>query len=94
MYNFIGDNMKNKNKKQIIFWSVMIVTFLSLAIILTTRELQNDTFYTIKVGQMIFNNGIDMKEHFSFIPNLFSWTIYFQYSLSICFVCNSLCDYK
>ena len=67
MYNFIGDNMKNK--KQIIFWSVMIITFLSLAIILTTRELQNDTFYTIKVGQTIFNNGIDMKEHFSFIPN-------------------------
>ena len=55
MYNFIGDNMKNKNKKQIIFWSVMIITFLSLAIILTTRELQNDTFYTIKVGQTIFN---------------------------------------
>ena len=86
MYNFIGDNMKNKNKKQIIFWSVMIITFLSLAIILTTRELQNDTFYTIKVGQTIFNNGIDMKEHFSFIPNLAYTYPHWLYDLAIYFI--------
>ena len=86
MYNFIGDNTKNKNKKQIIFWSVMIITFLSLAIILTTRELQNDTFYTIKVGQTIFNNGIDMKEHFSFIPNLAYTYPHWLYDLAIYFI--------
>ena len=32
----------------------------------TGKELQNDTFYTIKVGESILKKGIDMKDHFSF----------------------------
>lgn len=31
---------------------------------------QNDTYYTIKVGEYIFNNGIDMMDHFSWHENL------------------------
>lgn len=31
----------------------------------TTKTFQNDTFYTIKVGESILENGLDMKDHFS-----------------------------
>lgn len=36
-----------------------------LCIALTTKTFQNDTFYTIKLGELILNNGIDMLDHFS-----------------------------
>ena len=33
---------------------------------LVRKTLQNDTFYTIKIGELILKNGIDMLDHFSF----------------------------
>lgn len=54
--------MKKKNWMLIIV-SVIMLLFVSLAF--TKREFQNDTFYSIKVGQSILKNGIDMKDHFS-----------------------------
>lgn len=33
---------------------------------LVNKSLQNDTFYTIKIGKLILDNGIDMMDHFSF----------------------------
>ena len=41
-----------------------------LAISLVNKTLQNDTFYTIKIGESIFKNGIDMLDHFSWHLNL------------------------
>ena len=37
---------------------------------LLKKVLQNDTFYTIKIGELILNNGIDMMDHFSIHSNL------------------------
>ena len=31
----------------------------------TVKTFQNDTFYTVKVGESILEHGIDMKDHFS-----------------------------
>lgn len=56
-----------KNKKIFIITSIIIIIIICVAF--TTRELQNDTFYTIKVGEIIAKKGIDMKDHFS-IHNL------------------------
>ena len=56
-----------KNKKVFIITSIIIIIIICIAF--TTRELQNDTFYTIKVGEVIAKRGIDMKDHFS-IHNL------------------------
>ena len=39
-------------------------------IALIKRTLQNDTFYTIKMGNLILDNGIDMLDHFSWHQNL------------------------
>lgn len=54
--------MKN-NKKSLIIVSILIILMICAAF--TSRNFQNDTFYTIKVGESIVKNGIDMKDHFS-----------------------------
>lgn len=54
--------MKN-NKKPLIIVSILIILMICAAF--TSRSFQNDTFYTIKVGESIVKNGIDMKDHFS-----------------------------
>ena len=55
--------MNNKNKKPMLIISLLIIIMIATAF--TTRSFQNDTFYTIKVGESILKKGIDMKDHFS-----------------------------
>jgi len=57
-----------KSKKKFIY--LFIVWIFIFAIGLVKKTLQNDTFYTIKIGELIFSNGIDMMDHFSFHQNL------------------------
>lgn len=52
-----------KNKKTMIIASIIIIILLCTAF--TVKTFQNDTFYTIKVGESILEHGIDMKDHFS-----------------------------
>lgn len=52
-----------KNKKTIIIASIIMIIILCAAF--TVKSFQNDTFYTIKVGESILKNGIDMIDHFS-----------------------------
>lgn len=52
-----------KNNKLVTIISVLIIILLCGAF--TVRTFQNDTFYTIKVGESILKNGIDMVDHFS-----------------------------
>ena len=52
-----------KNKKPIIIASIIMIVILCVAF--TVKTFQNDTFYTIKVGESILEHGIDMKDHFS-----------------------------
>lgn len=59
--------MKKTNIK---FLILGIVVILLTVIAISPKEFQNDLFYTIKVGESIFNNGIDFVDHFSFHSNL------------------------
>lgn len=52
-----------KNKKTLIIASVIMIIMLCAAF--TVKSFQNDTFYTVKVGEAILEHGIDMKDHFS-----------------------------
>lgn len=52
-----------KKKKTMIISSIIIIIVLCTAF--TVKTFQNDTFYTIKVGEAILEHGIDMKDHFS-----------------------------
>lgn len=76
-------------KNNIYFYILVVVTFLVISYLLAQKVFQNDTFYTIKIGESIFKHGVDMKDHFSFIADL-SYTyphwlydsfIYLLYSL-------------
>ena len=61
----------NDTKKQNIkfnLFAVFLIVILAFAISPVT--LQNDTFYTIKIGELISQNGIDMQDHFSWHVNL------------------------
>lgn len=48
--------------------AIVLITIFSIA--LTPRSLQNDTFYSIKIGEHIKNVGIDMQDPFSWHENL------------------------
>ncbi len=68
-------NLKNKKKKKVInievnFKIVAIILIAIFCICVTPVTLQNDTFYTIKIGELIKNSGIDMMDHFSWHENL------------------------
>ncbi len=62
--------MKKQNKKRLLIIIFTIVVLLAAALTTMNKNMQNDTFYYIKVGEVIEKYGIDMKDHFSFIPNL------------------------
>ena len=52
------------------FTIVAIILIAIFCICITPVTFQNDTFYTIKIGEYIKNNGIDMMDHFSWHENL------------------------
>ena len=70
-------------KKNRIFNIFVIVIFFTISFLLCTKYFQNDTFYTIKLGESILKNGIDMKDHFSWIPNLTYVYPHFLYDIFI-----------
>ena len=52
------------------FTIVAIVLIAIFCVCITPVTFQNDTFYTIKIGEYIKNYGIDMMDHFSWHENL------------------------
>lgn len=59
----------DKNKK-IKFNILAICLIILLAFAISPVTMQNDTYYTIKIGEEIIQNGIDMQDHFSWHKNL------------------------
>lgn len=57
-------------KKNKYFDLIIIISILFLCLGLTVKIIQNDIFYTIKIGDLILKNGIDMRDHFSWISSL------------------------
>ena len=68
-------NEKNEKIKGILHskWFFGIIAIILIAIFciaMTPVTLQNDTFYTIKIGEQITKTGIDMQDHFSWHEGL------------------------
>src|SRR5574344_1440874 len=59
----------DSKKVRIAFDILALFCIILFCISITPKEFQNDTFYTIKVGQLIRTNGIDYKDHFSWQEN-------------------------
>lgn len=62
--------MKPETKKSIRFNTMAIILIIIFCVAISPITLQNDTFYTIKVGEYITENGITMQEPFSWNENL------------------------
>lgn len=69
-----NDKIKEKTlddkKVKIAFNILALFCIILFCISITPKEFQNDTFYTIKIGELIRTNGIDYQDHFSWIQNL------------------------
>lgn len=66
------ENKTKKYKKSInINFTIIAIILISiLCICITPVTFQNDTYYTIKIGELIKNSGIDMLDHFSWHEDL------------------------
>ena len=68
--------MKNKIKKinqsnrKIVFNILAIICIILFCTAISPVTMQNDTYYTVKIGESILENGIDGKDHFSWHEDL------------------------
>lgn len=82
--------MKEEKVLNIKFIIMAIICICLFSIAIIPKGLQNDTFYTIKLGKLILENGIDMQEHFAWHEGLpytyphwlYDVIIYLIYSIS------------
>ena len=54
----------DKKAVRIAFDILAIFSVIIFSMTLMQKEFQNDTFYTVKIGQLIRTNGIDYIDHF------------------------------
>ena len=59
-----------KKHKETIFEFIIIILISIYSFSLAPKTLQNDTFYTVSIGELIRKNGIDNKDHFSWHEDL------------------------
>ena len=57
-------------RTKIKFNILAVIMIMIFCFALTPKTLQNDTYYTIKIGEHIIQNGIDMKDPFSWHEDL------------------------
>ena len=57
----------NKNQKKLTVVLSIVIAIFTIGIV--GKTFQNDTFFNISIGEYILENGIDMKEHFSWVPD-------------------------
>ena len=76
-----------KRRERILF--ILIILLFCIALAYKSLSSSNDTFYLIKIGESIFKNGIDMVDHFSWIPNLTYTYPHWLYSVLLYFLYNN-----
>ncbi len=79
---------KTINKSSIRFTIMAIVLIAIFCFSISPVTLQNDTFYTIKIGEHIIQNGIDMKDPFSWHENLRYTYPHWLYDVGIYLIYN------
>ncbi len=83
-----NNESKQLKKKQIVFGIIAVILIAIFCVSMTPVTLQNDTFYTIKIGEQITKTGIDMQEHFSWHPDLSYTYPHWLYDLLTYFIYN------
>ena len=79
------DKKIDKTKIRFNVLAILLIAVFCFAISPVT--LQNDTFYTIKIGEHIVKNGIDMKDQFSYHDLKYTYP-HWLYDLGIYLIYN------
>lgn len=83
------DTQKNKKMLNIAFNILAIFCIAVFCFALTPKEFQNDTFYTIKMGEIVREYGIDGEDHSSFIDLPYTYP-HWLYDVVISFIYDFL----
>ena len=75
-------------KAKMKFNIIAIICIILIGFALTPKTFQNDTFYTIKIGEHISLNGVDMKDPFSWHENLTYTYPHWLYDLGTYYIYN------
>ena len=62
--------MDKEKQRTIRFHTMAVILIVIVAATLTPITFQNDTYYSIKIGEYVVNNGVTMKEPFAWHENL------------------------
>lgn len=79
---------KTINKKSVIFDILAIICIILFCIAISPVTMQNDTYYTVKIGETIVQNGIDGMDHFSWHENLNYEYPHWLYDVIMYFIYN------
>lgn len=74
-----------ENKKIYIVFTILIILITGISI---TREMQNDTFFTIATGNYILENGYDNLDHLTWHGNLEFYKLRWAFDVTIATIYN------
>ena len=77
---------KKEKKTNLKFDILAIICIIIFTIAICPITLQNDTYYTIKIGELISQQGIDMQDHFSWHEDLPYTYPHWAYDLGIYYI--------
>ena len=77
---------KKEKKTNLKFDILAIICIIIFTIAICPITLQNDTYYTIKIGELISQKGIDMQDHFSWHEDLPYTYPHWAYDLGIYYI--------
>lgn len=75
-----------KNKKIYIVFCILLVIIILLTV---TKEMQNDTFFTIATGEHILQEGYDNVDHLTWHENLGFYKLRWAFDVAIAFIYNT-----
>ena len=76
------------NNKIKFFGLIAIILIIIFAFSITPKQVQNDVFYTVTIGNLIQENGIDGVDHFSWHENLPYTYPHWLYDVGMSFIYN------
>ena len=75
-----------KNKKLYIVFSMLLIVII---LMIVTKEMQNDTFFTIATGEHILQEGYDNVDHLTWHENLGFYKLRWAFDVAIAFIYNT-----
>ena len=78
-----------EKRKNVIFCIIAMILIAIFAFSISPKQMQNDIFYTVKIGELIRKNGIDGIDHFSWHEGLPYTYPHWLYDVGMSFIYNA-----